>query len=79
VAPPDGGCVTFARYLGADGVEDFCRRAVEEAGVMLLPSSVYRSDLMTIPDDRFRLGLGRVQVPAAIDALDAHVRGSETP
>lgn len=28
-----GGCVAFPRYLGEDGVESFCRRAVEEHGV----------------------------------------------
>ena len=25
--PPDGGCVCFPRYLGADGVETMCARA----------------------------------------------------
>ena len=29
---PDGGVVMFPRYKGANGVERFCRRLVEEAG-----------------------------------------------
>jgi aspartate/methionine/tyrosine aminotransferase len=57
--PPDGGCVAFPRYLGADGVETMVRRAVEDEGVVLLPSSIYRSDLGEVPDDHFRIGVGR--------------------
>ncbi|ANW21449.1 aminotransferase class I/II-fold pyridoxal phosphate-dependent enzyme [Streptomyces clavuligerus] len=56
---PDGGCVAFPRYRGADGVEEFCARLVAEAGVLLLPASVYRSELTATPDDRFRIGFGR--------------------
>lgn len=56
---PDGSCVGFVRYKGADGVEHFAERLVEEAGVLLLPSSIYRSDLGPVPRDRFRIGFGR--------------------
>ncbi len=56
---PDGGCVAYPRYLGADGVEEFCTRLVEEAGVLLLPASIYRSELTATPADRFRIGIGR--------------------
>lgn len=56
---PQGGCVCFPRYLGAEGVEAMCTDLVEQAGVLLLPSSIYRSDLTEVPKDRFRVGLGR--------------------
>ncbi|MFD9531951.1 aminotransferase class I/II-fold pyridoxal phosphate-dependent enzyme [Streptomyces sp. NPDC060010] len=56
---PDGGCVAYPRYLGTDGVETFCIRLVEEAGVLLLPASIYQSELTATPTDRFRIGLGR--------------------
>ncbi|MFE3140929.1 aminotransferase class I/II-fold pyridoxal phosphate-dependent enzyme [Streptomyces scopuliridis] len=56
---PDGGCVAYPRYLGTDGVEKFCTRLVEEAGVLLLPASIYRSELTATPTDRFRIGIGR--------------------
>ncbi|MFE2039226.1 aminotransferase class I/II-fold pyridoxal phosphate-dependent enzyme [Streptomyces scopuliridis] len=56
---PDGGCVAYPRYLGTDGVEEFCTRLVEEAGVLLLPASIYRSELTATPTDRFRIGIGR--------------------
>jgi len=56
---PDGGCIAYPRYTGKDGVENFCEDLVEQAGVLLLPASVYRSDLTPVPDDRFRIGYGR--------------------
>lgn len=56
---PDGSCVAFIRYKGAGGVERFTERLVEEAGVLLLPSSIYRSELGPVPQDRFRIGFGR--------------------
>lgn len=66
---PDGGCVGFIRYQGDDGVETFCRRLVEEAGVLLLPSSIYRSELGEVPTDCFRFGYGRAHVPEGIEVL----------
>ena len=71
---PDGGCVAFPRYLGEDGVETFCRRAVEEHGVFLLPASIYASQLAQVPNDRFRIGIGRRNVPEALDQLRRHLR-----
>lgn len=67
--PPDGGCVCFPRYLGRDGVEAFCQSLVEEAGVLLLPSSIYRSELTPTPSDRFRIGVGRLGTEDALDAF----------
>lgn len=75
---PEGGCVAYPRYLGADGVEAFCRDLVEQAGVLLLPASIYASRLAPTPNDRFRIGYGRLGVPAGMAALEAFVdaRGS---
>jgi aspartate/methionine/tyrosine aminotransferase len=66
---PDGGCTAYPRYRGADGVEAFCRRLVEEAGVVLLPASIYRSSLTPTPSDRFRIGLGRNYTGAGLDVM----------
>jgi aspartate/methionine/tyrosine aminotransferase len=66
---PSGGCVGFIGYRGDDGVETFTRRLVEEAGVLLLPASVYRSDLNPVPADCFRIGFGRSHVPEALVVL----------
>jgi aspartate/methionine/tyrosine aminotransferase len=72
-APPDGGCVAFPRYLGADGVEALCRDLVERHGVVLLPASIYRSELCDVPADRFRVGVGRRDPQPALDAVDAYL------
>ncbi len=66
---PVGGCVCFPRYLGADGVETFCHRAVTERGVFLLPASIYRSSIGNVPTDRFRIGLGRAHMRRSLAAL----------
>lgn len=68
---PDGGCVAYPRYLGSEGVERFCERLVEDAGVLLLPASMYRSDLLPTPPDRFRIGYGRFGMDEALTAFDA--------
>jgi aspartate/methionine/tyrosine aminotransferase len=66
---PDGGCVGFIRYNGADGVEAFTTRLVEEAGVLFLPSSIYRSELNEVPQNCMRVGFGRSLVPNGIVAM----------
>jgi aspartate/methionine/tyrosine aminotransferase len=70
---PDGGCVGFPRYKGPEGVEEFTSQLVEESGVILLPASVYRSDLGPVPADRFRIGYGRTFLPEALDILKEHL------
>jgi aspartate/methionine/tyrosine aminotransferase len=65
--PPDGGCVCFPRYAGPDGVEAFCTSLLEEAGVVTLPASIYRSELTPTPTDRFRIGVGRANPEPALD------------
>jgi len=67
---PDGGCVAFPRHLGSDGVDAFCTRLVEEHGILLLPASIYRSELAPVPNDRFRIGIGRYGMAEALDAFD---------
>jgi aspartate/methionine/tyrosine aminotransferase len=66
---PDGGCVGFVGYKGADGVEAFTDRLVAESGVLLLPASVYRSDLNEVPKDYFRIGYGHSYLPKALTEL----------
>jgi aspartate/methionine/tyrosine aminotransferase len=71
---PDGGCIGYPRYLGPEGVEDFARRLVEDSGVLLLPASVYQSDLGPTPGDRFRIGYGRDNMEAGLAAMRGHLR-----
>jgi aspartate/methionine/tyrosine aminotransferase len=68
---PQGGCVAFPRYLGTDGVEAMCADLVAQQGVLLLPASIYASSLTATPADRFRIGVGRHDPQAALDAWGA--------
>jgi hypothetical protein len=45
---------------------------------LLLPASIYASNLGPTPTDRFRLGFGRMGLDEGLAALDAHImRNSE--
>lgn len=70
---PDGGCVAYPRYTGPDDVERFCAALLEEDGVLLLPASIYASDLGETPPDHFRIGFGRGETfKTGVAAMRAH-------
>lgn len=71
---PAGGCVSFPRLTTGEPSGAFCRRLVEEAGVVLLPSDVHASDLADVPDDRFRIGVGRRGPEPALAAFEGWLR-----
>lgn len=64
---PDAGPIAFPRLLGED-VDDFCARLVREAGVLLLPGSLYDH-----PHNHFRIGFGRVNMPQALEQLESYL------
>jgi len=70
---PDGGCIAYPRYLGKDGVEAFAEALVKQSGVLVLPASLYRSDLGVTPHDRFRVGVGRKGLEDGLAAFDRHL------
>lgn len=74
--PPDAGCVAFPKYLGEDGADAFCARAVETAGVLLLPGSLFHSNLTRVPVNRFRIGLGRANCADALEQLSVLLVGT---
>ena len=71
---PDADVVGYVRYAGASGVEYFVARMAEAAGILLLPASVFRSELAALPADRFRIGFGRTGFPAGLAALENAIR-----
>ena len=73
---PDGSCMGFPRYLGSEGVEAFATSLVEQAGVLVLPSTIYRSEVGPSIDDRFRLGYGRRGLDAGLAAMSEHLERS---
>jgi aspartate/methionine/tyrosine aminotransferase len=65
---PKAGSMAFPRYLGGN-VEQFCDELVKKAGVLLLPGSVYDD-----ARNHFRLGLGRRNLPQAVERLEEFLR-----
>ena len=61
---PDAGPIAFPRLLSEE-VEGFCDRLVKEAGVLLLPGTVYDH-----PGNHFRIGFGRRNMPQALERLE---------
>jgi aspartate/methionine/tyrosine aminotransferase len=61
---PRAGTTAFPRYL-AGSSEAFCARAVREAGVLLLPSTVFDAG-----DEHVRVGYGRADLSEALATLD---------
>ncbi len=71
---PDGGCVAFIRYKGRDGVSAFTKRLVEEAGVLFLPSTIFRSEIAEVPPDCLRVGFGHADLPEGLVAMGNWLR-----
>ena len=69
----DGSCMAFPRYKGDDGVENFTSKLLDKAGVLLLPSSIYKSDLAQTPTDRFRIGFGRLNIDQGLIAMENYI------
>lgn len=69
----DASCIAFPLYKGVEGVEVFTKRLVEEAGVLLLPASLYQSELAQPLANRFRIGFGRTDMDAGLAAMDEHI------
>jgi aspartate/methionine/tyrosine aminotransferase len=65
--PPQAGTVCFPRLIGGEG-EAFCARVLRDAGVLLLPSTVY-----DYGDSHFRLGLGRDDFGVGLEVLDTYL------
>jgi aspartate/methionine/tyrosine aminotransferase len=64
---PQAGSMGFPRYLGGN-VDTFCDELAKDAGVLLLPGSVYDDSR-----NHFRLGLGRKNLPEAVEKLDGYL------
>ena len=69
---PRAGSMAFPRYRGG-GVDSFCDKVVREAGVLLLPGSVYNDS-----NNHFRLGLGRRNLPQAVERLETYLKKSRS-
>ena len=62
---PAAGPIAFPRLTGEE-VEAFCDRLVKQAGVLLLPGTLFDH-----AGDHFRIGFGRANMPKALERLEA--------
>ena len=74
---PDGSCMGYAKYHGADGIDAFADRLIHEAGVLILPSAIYRSSLGATPENYFRFGYGRTGLEEGLAAFDDYLMQSK--
>lgn len=68
---PKAGSMGFPKLLKGN-VESFCDNLVKKAGVLLLPGSVYDD-----AHNHFRLGLGRKNLPQAVERLEEYLSQSK--
>ena len=65
---PRARSVCFPRLRGNVSASALCKALVEEAGIMLLPSTVY-----DYGDCHFRLGFGRESLPEALQRFGEYL------
>ena len=73
---PQGSCMAFPRFLGEEGVANWAERMVNTSGVLVLPSSLYHSELCETPNDRFRLGVGRRGMEDGLEAMETFINSN---
>jgi aspartate/methionine/tyrosine aminotransferase len=64
---PQAGSMGFPKLLMGT-IEDFCDKLVKEAGVLLLPGTMYDDT-----GNHFRVGLGRRNLPQAVERLGRYI------
>ena len=66
---PKAGTIAFPRLNLDQNSYDFCETIIKEAGIMLLPSTVYDYD-----DKHFRLGFCRENMPKALQEFESYMQ-----
>ncbi len=66
---PDGGAVGYPKYLGPGTANDFCADLLDKTGVLILPPRIYNSELISTPQDHFRVGFGRSGMDEMLDVF----------
>jgi aspartate/methionine/tyrosine aminotransferase len=68
---PRAGTTAFPRLLTSTDVESFGERLLRREGVLLMPGSLFE-----YPGNHFRLGFGRADFPAALQAMGRQLEGA---
>jgi len=61
---PTAGSVAFPKWAGSTPVESFCQNMLDQAGVMIVPGSIF-----DFPGNHFRIGLGRKNLPDVVERI----------
>jgi len=67
------GAFVYLPYLGMEGAERFALELAREAGILVLPSSLWRSPLAQVAENHVRIGLGRIGAGTALQALSGYL------
>jgi aspartate/methionine/tyrosine aminotransferase len=62
---PRGGSTAFPELTTGEPIEGFAKRLAESDGVLLLPGPLFDT-----PGNHFRIGLGRADLPEALERID---------
>lgn len=65
---PKAGTICFPKLKADTSAYDLCQKIVNEAEIMILPSTVYDYD-----DKHFRIGFGRENMPEALEKFDQYL------
>ncbi len=65
---PKAGSIAFPKIRSGEDSYQFCERVVSEAGVLVIPSSVFDYDRQHI-----RVGFGRAAFPEALNVLEGYL------
>jgi aspartate/methionine/tyrosine aminotransferase len=69
---PQAGSVAFPKWRGHGTVEQFCQEVLEQQGVMIVPGSLF-----DFPGNHFRIGLGRRNLPEALEMVAKYLEGQK--
>lgn len=62
---PLGGSIAFVQWLAPEPLEQFCERALQERGVMIVPGEIF-----DYARPYFRVGLGRKNLPEVLQVVE---------
>jgi aspartate/methionine/tyrosine aminotransferase len=68
--PPDAATIGFARFKPQQDVHDWCESLVRDAGVLLLPGTVYDEPR------HIRFGYGRKNMPESLAQFEAYLKSA---
>lgn len=74
---PDGGAVAYPRYIGKGSANDFCADLLDKSGVLILPPRIYNSELLSTPQDHFRIGFGRSGMDEMLDVFYHYLKKND--